>query len=218
MSDVEKGQSILEKAYELSTPADNARHYDAFAATYDSDFAADLGWSCPRAVAHAYSDAAGTAGAEDAPIADIGRGTGLVAAELGAPLPVVDGMDISPEMLAIAREKGLRRELYEVDLTGDLAGIPTDDGAVISAGTFTHGHLRPEVLRSLLNLARPGALFVIGINKDHFAGQGFAASVNAMATEGLIDAPAYAEVRMYDKDGHDHSGDVAIVARYRKAP
>ncbi len=160
MSDVENGHSLLENACELNTPADNARSYDAFAAT----------------------------------------------------------MDISPEMLAIAGEKQLYRAVYEVDLTGDLAGIPRDYGAVISAGTFTHGHLGPEVLRSLLALARPGAPSAIGINKVHFAGQGFGPTFEAMEADGLSDAPSYAEVRMYDRDGHDHSGDVAIVARYRKAP
>ncbi len=37
------GQTLLENAYKLSTPADNAEYYDAFASTYDTDFADTLG-------------------------------------------------------------------------------------------------------------------------------------------------------------------------------
>ncbi|MGF1445697.1 MAG: hypothetical protein ACFBRM_05795 [Pikeienuella sp.] len=47
----------------------------------------------------------------------------------------------------------------------------------------------------------------------------FAATCDSdVAAEGLIGAPSYAPVRMYDQDGQDHSGDVAILARYRKQP
>ena len=43
------GQSILENAYKLATPGDNTAYYNAFAATYDSDFVAQMGYQYPKA-------------------------------------------------------------------------------------------------------------------------------------------------------------------------
>ena len=52
------GQTLLENAYKLSTPEDNVDYYDAFASTYDTDFADALGWHYPAAIAAAYRDPA----------------------------------------------------------------------------------------------------------------------------------------------------------------
>ena len=62
------GQSLLENAYKLSTPEDSVGYYNAFASSYDTDFADALGWHYPAAIAATYRDAAT---ATDAPIADI---------------------------------------------------------------------------------------------------------------------------------------------------
>ena len=58
MANKDKGKELLENAYKLKTPADNISYYDEFAATYDSDFAQDMGWNYPRAIADIYSDIA----------------------------------------------------------------------------------------------------------------------------------------------------------------
>lgn len=209
----DRGRELLENAYLIRDPADNLRYYAGVASRYDSDFGEGLGWDYPRLIAEAYREAAGPG---DRPVADIGCGTGAVAAALALPAEAIHGMDISPEMLAIARGKGLYAQLFEVDLTGSLAALACGYGAVLSAGTFTHGHLGPEVLRSLLGIARPGALFVIGVNKAHFAARGFGAQLEAMARDGLIGPVATAEIRMYNKPGHTHSEDLALLLRYRK--
>lgn len=214
MADGDKGKAILENAYELSTPEDNKAYYRAFAETYDGDFAEALGFVYPAAIAGIYRESARK---EDVPVADIGCGTGLVAEALGLPGNLIDGMDISAEMLACAAEKSLYRQTFEIDLTGDLSAISNDYGAVLSSGTFTHGHLGPDVLASLLAIGRDGALYVIGVNREHYKNLGFEQTLAALADEGRITRPELREIRMYDKEGHDHSGDVAIAVCYRKA-
>ncbi len=208
------GQTLLENAYKLSTPEDNVNYYDAFASTYDTDFADTLGWHYPAAIAVAYRDAASKS---DTPIADIGCGTGLVASAMNLPREQIDGSDISAEMLRVAEEKKLYRSLYKVDLTKALDEIANDYGAVLSAGTFTSGHLGPEPLESLLDIARSNALFVIGVKKAYFQEAGFEPVLRNMEAGGLIKGLQVAEVPMYAKDGHDHSDDTALALVYRKS-
>jgi SAM-dependent methyltransferase len=208
------GQTLLENAYKLSTPEDNVNYYDAFASTYDTDFADTLGWHYPAAIAVAYRDAASES---DTPIADIGCGTGLVASAMNLPREQIDGIDISAEMLRVAEEKKLYRSLYKVDLTKALDEIANDYGAVLSAGTFTSGHLGPGPLESLLDIARSNALFVIGVKKAYFQEAGFEPVLRNMEAGGLIKGLQVAEVPMYAKDGHDHSDDTALALVYRKS-
>jgi SAM-dependent methyltransferase len=207
------GQSLLENAYKLETPDDNAQYYDAFASTYDMEFADELGWHYPAAIAEIYRDACTTT---DSPIADIGCGTGLVASALDFPRDQIDGIDISAEMLRIAEEKQLYRALYAVDLTKSLDLIANDYGAVLSAGTFTSGHLGPEPLEALLGIARNDALFVIGVKKAFYQEAGFEPVLRDLEARGLIRNLKVAEVPMYAKAGHDHSADTAFALVYRK--
>ena len=211
MADTPKGQARLEGAYRLATPADNIEYYRDFAATYDTEFAEGLGYTYPARVAAVFRNLAGE---KDVPIADIGCGTGLVAAALGD--VIVDGMDISPEMLIRSQERGCYRTLYEVDLTAASLPLPRDYGGVISAGTFTHGHLGPDVLVGLLDLAREGALFVIGINAEHYGTHGFEECLSQLVQDGRISAPDLQDVPIYEKDGHDHAGDRALITSFRK--
>ena len=207
------GQTLLENAYKLSTSDDNAKYYNAFASTYDLEFADELGWHYPAAIAEIYRDACTTS---DSPIADIGCGTGLVASALDFPREQIDGIDISTDMLRISEEKQLYRTLYKVDLTKSLDLIENDYGAVLSAGTFTSGHLGPEPLEGLLDIARTDALFVIGVKKAFYREAGFEPVLRDLEARGLIKNLKVAEVPMYTKTGHDHSADTAFALVYRK--
>ncbi len=209
-----KGQTLLENAYKLETPQDNETYYDEFASTYDSDFADALGWQYPEAIASVYRD---HAKADDLPIADVGCGTGLVAEALKCSKNDIDGIDISGEMLAKAREKSLYRTLIMADLMADLAPIKKDYGAVVSAGTFTSGHLGPEPLASLLDIARPGGLFVIGVNKVFYLKADFDTMIRKLEARRAISELEVIEIPMYDNAGHDHSADKAYALCYRKA-
>jgi len=209
--DQEGSKAWLGGAYDLSTPEDNRIYYKEFAKAYDAEFASALGYCYPRIIAQMYL---GEAKPDDGPIADIGCGTGLVAEALGSD-QFIDGFDISPEMLVKASEKALYRRLFEVDITSDLTPYQHQYGAVVSAGTFTHGHLGPSPLKGLLTIAKPGCLFVIGVNKTHFEGLGFEVVLRDLVQKGLILEPRLKEARIYDKDGHDHAQDKALVLIFK---
>ena len=207
------GEQDLENTYELASTADIVNYYRSFATSYDAGFVQEMGYHYPKAIAGAYLK---QATADDAPVADIGCGTGIVAAELKLAPDQIDGMDISPEMLVLAQEKGLYRHLYEVDLTGDMSAIDNAYGAMVSAGTFTFGHLGPAPLRGLLRIARPGALFIIGVNRAHFEKEHFAEILGDMTGQREIGPVALEDIAMYAKLGHAHSDDRALMLQFRK--
>ena len=136
----------LEDAYALQTPEDNVALYRHWAETYDVEFARDRGYQYPQILADIYARHSKPA---DTPVLDVGSGTGLVASALQEHHSVetqltIDGVDISPEMLAVSRTKNVYRHLFEADLTQSIDLPEKQYGAVVSAGTFTHGHVGPE--------------------------------------------------------------------------
>jgi SAM-dependent methyltransferase len=100
--------------------------------------------------------------------ADLGCGTGRTAAWLtDHGVRSIDGVDISPEMLAIARERGLHDRLDEAEVTD--TGLET--GAydlVIAALVDEHLEDLGPLYREAWRLARPGGLFVLVAFHPHF--------------------------------------------------
>lgn len=198
-------------AYGLQGPDDNRKLYADWAETYDSDFADAKAYLLPAHVARLFHAAGGKG-----PVLDAGAGTGLVAAELLARgVMEIDGLDISAQMLEVARGKGLYRETLVADLT---APLPIGDdvyAAVTSAGTFTHGHVGPEALDELLRVAASGALFVITIKREHYADRGFAAKFAAL--EAQITAFSTETLPIYDGAADaPQPVDQGILAVFRK--
>lgn len=208
------GKQLLENAYELETPDDNRTYYDELARSYDEDFANGLQYRLPT---HVYDVFSALANPEDSPILDVGCGTGLLGGLLSASECVVDGADISPAMLRVCKEKGVYRQLFEVDLTESLANISNGYGAVLSSGTFTHGHLGTEPFVALLDVANPNALFVITINKVHFEQMGFSATVDGLIESNRIKSLKVSTVNIYANSDHAHSADEGLVVSFRKA-
>ena len=115
------------------------------------------------------------------PVLDVGAGTGLVAEHYPLRGTVaIDALDISPEMLAVAGAKGPYRATIEADLSGPLAIDDASYGAIVSSGTFTHGHVGLDALDELLRVAKPGAVLVLSINAEHFEARGFDAKFAAL--------------------------------------
>lgn len=201
----------LEAAYSLKTPDDSRDLYARWADDYDSGFAEAEGYDLPKATAQVFAGAGGAG-----PVLDVGAGTGLCAIALkAAGIGPIDGVDISPEMLEVARGKGVYGQLLEADL---YKGVDVPDGTyagVVSSGTFTHGHVGPEVLDELLRLAAPGALFALSINAAHYESHGFAAALEALGER--IDGLELPEVRIYGADATgEHKDDLSKVALFRK--
>jgi SAM-dependent methyltransferase len=103
----------------------------------------------------------------DTRILDAGAGTGLLGAALhDRGLRWLDGLDLSPAMLAVAESKGVYRSLDEARLGQRL---PYEDGtydAVVSSGVLTTGHAPASSLDELVRVTRPGGHIVFTLRAD----------------------------------------------------
>ena len=94
-------------------------------------------------------------------VADLGCGTGRTGAWLAQRgVDAIDGVDLTPEMLARARERGVYRELAEADVAASgLAGDAYD--LVVTSLVDEHlADLRP-LYAEAARIAKPGAAYVI---------------------------------------------------------
>lgn len=202
----------LDAAYALKTPEDSVRLYGDWATTYDTDFAAAMDYRSPVEVARAY---AGLGGA--GPVLDVGAGTGLVGEALkAAGIGPVDGLDISAAMLAEAAAKGAYRDTIVADLTGKI-GLPDSAYAgVVSAGTFTSGHVGPEAFEELLRIAVPGAIFAVTVHSAVYEAGGFAAHFASLGPR-IADFRTV-PFRVYGPAAEgEHSDDIGWIVSFRKA-
>ena len=206
--ETEAGQPIgLSEAYSVQSPDDNRALYAKWADTYESEFTVPRRYTGPRTAAEVLCEGLSGSG----PVLDAGCGTGLAGEHLrDLGVAVVDGVDISPEMLAKARSKTaadgkpVYRDIAEVDLTGPIDIAGDTYAGIVSTGTFTHGHVGPDGLDELLRIACPGARCVIGVHSSIFESDGFKNRFERFEAEGVISGleiqlrPSYE-----DADGSD---------------
>lgn len=209
----EKDKPGLEASYGSGSAEENRRVYRDWAATYDEDFAGRSGYRFPGLIAQAFVDAGGSG-----PVLDAGCGTGLVADHLPDSI-VVDGVDLSPDMLAVAARKGRYRTLVEADLTKPLPFEDDMYGGLTCAGTFTQGHVGPEALAELLRVLRWGAICAISGKPPFYESAGFPEAFERLAAGKRISRPAIREERVYSAeatppDGHEN--DTAFLITFRK--
>lgn len=200
----------LDRAYQIDGPDSALALYGAWADTYDAAFGDEWGYIAPREIARLLLAEAGG----KTPILDIGAGTGQVAAHLQGLL--TDAIDITPEMLAIAAPKSLYRQLIVGDLTLPLDLPDAAYGAVISCGTFTHGHVGPECLPELLRVTRPGALFCCGTIPAVLDGAGFGSALADLVARRKISAVRFRQIDIYENANHAHKDDKGLVMVFNR--
>ncbi len=203
----------LHTAYSLTSPEDNRRLYTEWAGDYDDSFAAREDYQLHIHTARAFVSAFG-----QGPVLDVGAGTGLCGAILaGLGVGPIDATDISAEMLDQAMRKDIYRDAIEADLNHGIPVPRHSYSGIVSSGTFTHGHLGPEVLPALLRVARPGAQFALSINARHFEKLGFADALHQLAHDRIRNL-TLPEVRIYgDLAAGPNKDDTAFIALFERS-
>ena len=108
-----------------------------------------------------------------AKIIDVGCGTGLVGEKLKAKDFInFDGLDISKDMLSIAKSRGYRN-LFLGSLNKQLPVLDDAYDAAMCVGVFTHGHVSSEGFNELCRIVKPGGYVCFTINEGVFEEYGF---------------------------------------------
>ena len=216
-----KKQITLDDAYNLVTPGDSRELYAQWATTYDKTFIEDNKYVYPAKIAevltkHMPPD-------RSFRVIDIGCGTGAVGEEVARirPKSVIEGVDISPEMLAVATTKKgqegtpVYANLHEADLASTIHFATNHYDFFVSAGTFTIGHLGARELINALTVCKQGATIVAGVNQQHWKDTDFASTITDAVDNQIITEPQYVEVDIY-AEGSPHFGDTARVVIFKK--
>ena len=108
-----------------------------------------------------------------AKIIDVGCGTGLVGEKLKAKdFIYFDGLDISKDMLSIAKSRGYRN-LFLGSLNKQLPVLDDAYDAAMCVGVFTHGHVSSDGFNELCRIVKPGGYVCFTINEGVFEEYGF---------------------------------------------
>ena len=168
-------KKFLDRVYELNTVDDTRRLYDDWSTSYDAEIG-ENGYATPARIAKALFDHLNdTHGA----ILDFGCGTGISGAALAAVgFSVIDGCDLSPEMLVQAKAKSVYRRLWVSDPNTDFPAAPGDYTAIAAVGVISKGAAPPETLDMLITALAPGGLLAFSFNDHTFEDPRFEAKVD----------------------------------------
>ncbi len=137
--------------------------FDQFAPRFEADLTGRLDYRTPALLA-ALIGAAGIALGRGLRVLDLGCGTGLSGVALRPFARRLEGVDLSPRMLAEARRRGgLYDALHEADLLAFLPAHPGAFGLIAAADVLNYlGDLAPA-LRGIADALAPGGIAAFSV-------------------------------------------------------
>ena len=137
--------------------------FDYYSGIFDSHLVSRLGYAVPSLMRGVIDELA--PGRRFDAALDLGCGTGLVAEALSDVLETIDGIDLAPKMIEVARTKNLYRELAVSDIVAWL-DRPASNSAydlVLAADVFIYVGTLEAVFAGTRAALRPGGLFAFSI-------------------------------------------------------
>ncbi|MDF1727700.1 MAG: methyltransferase domain-containing protein [Sulfitobacter sp.] len=155
--------TFLDKAYGARDAAETRKLYDDWSASYETEVEAN-GYATPGRCAAALAQFSKD---QTAPLLDFGCGTGLSGLALrAAGFTTIDGVDLSAEMLEQARDKGLYRDLSQIEAAAPLTQSPGDYAAIAAIGVIGAGAAPIDTFDLLMKGLARGNHLVLSFN-DH---------------------------------------------------
>ncbi len=211
-SATEAPQAAVHSALNLDGEVESVKAYYAkWAESYDDDLVDDYTGS--RVIVDLLNDfldhstVSQDANMRQLPVADVGCGTGQVGVYLAeSGFTAIDGMDLSAEMIEIARQRGVYRELTaDVDLNQPLAEQWRGNYATtLCCGVFTLGHVQPEALQHLVTITRPGGLVLTSTRCAYYDDSDYQAVTDRLLASGQASLEAVVRDAPYTRDSHAH--------------
>ncbi len=148
------GKDVAEKA----APEYVTTYFDQFAAQYDKVLSA-LGYNAPERVTEALARVMPVPSA-DLDVIDMGAGTGRLGPLIKPWKKTLTGVDLSPNMLEIARAGGLYDEIHVGDLVDFLEAHPSSYDLATCLETLVYFGKLERLLDATARSLRPGGRFV----------------------------------------------------------
>ena len=191
----------VEQARAAASPSGSRDVYDRWAETYDVDVAGPTGddYPLPGIVA----DVVARLADPTTDVLDAACGTGLVGAALaGHGFTSVDGLDLSPRMLARARARHVYHDLGPADLSQRLPGAGDKFGVVTCVNAFEPGHLPRSALGEFARVVHRGGHIVVTVGA---ARQGeMEKHVQQLAGRGVVRLVETTEAELHPSTGECH--------------
>ena len=170
--------TFLSQAYALKNNRDIKKFYRKWAKQYDRQMHDQLHYCSPRLIVERMRRHLPD---QRARILDIGCGTGLTIQGL-AEAGYVDlhGLDLSAEMIEVARRRGIYSSLRVGDVNRPLDYADGYFAGVISSGTFTHGHVGPAPLDEICRIMAERAILACTVHKDLWESMAFDAAFDRL--------------------------------------
>ncbi len=147
------------------------RHlFDQFSSDYDERMLGQLGYGAP-AILRSLADLVIPDRSRRYSILDLGCGTGLAGAAFKDIASTLDGVDLSPAMIAKARSRDIYRELIIADLESALVGVDCEYDLLLAADTLVYLGDLAKAFEGARRRLRPGGTFLFTAEKK--AGDGF---------------------------------------------
>ncbi len=137
-------------------PAYIRRFYDNYAASYDHKLVDGLHYQCPQLILAALRKHCRGKVA----ILDLGCGTGLCGQAVRPLTKRLDGVDLSPQMVAKAKQRRIYNRLEVGDLYPFLEKKAGRYDVIVAAGVFEHIGDPTRIFRAALNTLKDRGLFV----------------------------------------------------------
>ena len=156
--------------------------------------------------------------AKDSKLLDAGCGTGLVGIELKAlGYDRVDGFDLSDSMAEQAIATGAYQQvLGGIDMMRAAENYADANyAAILSVGVFTLGHVPPEALIVLLQLASPGGLLLISTRTHYYDQTNFQLVMDDLVDSGQLGADEIFRSLWTGPGGTDGGNDQPVNIRRR---
>lgn len=190
--------------YNYGSSEDLKNYYNDWAHEYD-DYAQQVNYILPQYVAMYSSKFMLNTNLS---ILDIGCGTGIVGEHLIArrPLIEIDGVDISKKMLNIAKLKTgpdnskCYKKLHCQDLTKEISTIKEQYDFIVSAGTFTLGHLGSDDLIRSIKFLKHNGKYITTVKGDHFDSDNFNLKLSNAVEKNIIKDISIHEINAYNSN------------------
>lgn len=188
----------VKSVYSYKSSDDLKNYYNDWAKEYDK-YTQDVNYVLAHHVAKIASDFMPD---ETVNVLDIGCGTGIVGEKLFTykPKSLIDGVDLSIEMINIAKLKIGYNNFYCQDLTLENKYIKEKYEFIISAGTFTLGHLGAKQLVESIDYLKINGQAIFSVKGDHYENEKFYIALQLCLEKKIIKNLEIKEINSYNSN------------------